>query len=53
MKLFQVVGNTPILLATCNHTMSIGWPYRLSGPYIEVGSAPSKWKIKTEIEIIK
>ena len=53
MKLFQVVGNTPILLATCNQSMSIGWPYRLSGTYIEVGSVPSKWTIKTEIEIIK
>ena len=53
MKLFQVVGNTAILIATCNQAMSISWPYRLSGTYIEVGSAPSKWKIKTEIEIIK
>jgi len=52
-KLYEVVGGTSILLATCNHAMSIGWPYRLSGPYIEVGSAPSKWRILTEIEIIK
>ena len=53
MKLFQVLGNTSILIATCNDAMSIGWPYRLSGTYIEVGSAPSKWTIKTEIEILK
>jgi hypothetical protein len=53
MKLFQVVGNTSILIATCNHQMLIGWPYRLSGPYIEVGTMPSLWTIKTEIEIIK
>lgn len=52
-KLFQVVGNTLILLATCNHVMSISSPRRLSGVYIEVGSQPSLWDIKTEIEIIK
>jgi hypothetical protein len=53
MQLFEVINNTPILLANCDYGMSIGWPYRLSGTYIEVGSAPSKWTIKTEIEIIK
>ena len=53
MKLFQVVGNTSILLATWEHEMSISSPRRLSGPYIEVGSQPSLWDIKTEIEIIK
>lgn len=52
-KLYQMVGNTPILLATCNHVISISSPRRLSGIYIEVGSQPSLWDIKTEIEIIK
>lgn len=54
-KLFQVVGNTPILLATySNYSMTgISSPRRLSGVYIEVGSWPSLWDIKTEIEIIK
>lgn len=52
-KLYQMVGNTSILLATCNHVISISSPRRLSGIYIEVGSQPSLWDIKTEIEIIK
>ena len=53
MQIFQVVGNTSVLLATCTAQMSISWPLRLSGPFIEVGSKPSLWTIKTEIEIIK
>jgi hypothetical protein len=53
MQIFEVINNTPILLANCDYGMSISWPYRLSGTYIEVGSAPSKWTIKTEIEILK
>lgn len=52
-KLYQMVGNTSILLATCNHVISISSLRRLSGVYIEVGSQPSLWDIKTEIEIIK
>lgn len=53
MQIFEIIGNTSILLATCNHVMSISSPRRLSGIYIEVGSQPSLWDIKTEIEIIK
>lgn len=53
MKLFEVVGSTSVLLGSTERKMSISSPRRLSGPYIEVGSGPSLWDIKTEIEIIR
>jgi hypothetical protein len=53
IQIFEIYGNSSVLIANCDYGMSISWPYRLSAPFIEVGSAPSKWTIKTEIEILK
>lgn len=53
MQIFEVINNVNILIANCNHSMSISSPRRLSGVFIEVGPQPSLWDIKTEIEIIK
>lgn len=53
MGLYEVLGNTEVYLTSSVNAMTINGPRRLGGPYIEVGSGPSLWDIKTEIEIIK
>ena len=53
MTAYEVINNVSVLLGTCDQKMTINGPRRLSGPFIEVGSGPSLWDIKTEIEIIK
>ena len=51
--IYEVINNLSVRIGTCDYKLAINGPRRLSGPYIEVGSQPSLWDIKTEIEIIK
>lgn len=53
MDIYELINGVQIMLASSWLNLSISSLRILSGPYIEVGSGPSLWDIKTEIEIIK